>query len=356
MTAAFRPDLVTVDRLDLADAAACARVETWLVETDDATAFHRPAWTRAIEQGCRQRGHYLVAHLGTRIAGVLPLTEVRSALFGHALVSAGFAVGGGAIGTPGAIVRLIEAAAALGDRLGCATLELRGGHLPSAPRWTITDDAHAGFVRALAADDAAELLAIPRKQRAEVRRGLALGLDIATGNDAAARAAHHHAYATSVRNLGTPVFPRALFDAVLNEFGSDADILTVGQSGRTIASVLSLYHRGTVMPYWGGGTGEARALRANDVMYFALMRHARERGCTRFDFGRSKRDTGAFAFKKNWGFVPQPLAYATRCAEGAEPRVVNPLSPRYRLQIALWRRLPLVVANRVGPLIARGLG
>src|SRR3546814_5643441 len=89
--------------------------------------------------------------------------------------------------------------------------------------------------------------------------------------------------------LGTPVFPKALFDAVLDAFEGDADILTVREGGRPVASVLSLYWRGTVMPYWGGGTADARRLRANELMYFALMRHAREKGCTRFDFGRSKR-------------------------------------------------------------------
>jgi hypothetical protein len=147
-----------------------------------------------------------------------------------------------------------------------------------------------------------------------------------------------------------------LFETVIDAFGDDADILTVRHQGKPVASVLSLYHGGMVMPYWGGGTEAARGLRANDLMYFALMRHARARGCDRFDFGRSKAGTGAFAFKKNWGFVPEPLPYAVRTADGAVPRSVNPLDPKYRLKIALWQRLPLFAANRLGPLIARGLG
>jgi lipid II:glycine glycyltransferase (peptidoglycan interpeptide bridge formation enzyme) len=116
--------------------------------------------------------------------------------------------------------------------------------------------------------------------------------------------------------------------------------------------VLSLYFRGTVYPYWGGGTAEARGARANELMYYELMRHAAARGCTRFDFGRSKLGTGAFAFKKNWGFEPQPLAYAVHGAA----RDTNPLSAKYRLQVALWKKLPLALANRLGPAIARGLG
>src|SRR3546814_18192410 len=77
-----------------------------------------------------------------------------------------------------------------------------------------------------------------------------------------------------------------------------------------VASVLNLYHRGAVLPYWGGGTQEARGLRANDMMYFALMSHARSRGCTRFDFGRSEVGNGAAAFKKTVGFEPEPISSA----------------------------------------------
>jgi hypothetical protein len=121
-----------------------------------------------------------------------------------------------------------------------------------------------------------------------------------------------------------------------------------------VASVLSLYWRGTVYPYWGGGTHAARGLRANDRMYFALMAHARARGCTRFDFGRSKVGTGAAAFKKNWGFAGEPLSYASWSA--GTKREVNPLNPKYALMVRAWQRLPLPVANLIGPWISRGLG
>lgn len=144
--------------------------------------------------------------------------------------------------------------------------------------------------------------------------------------------------------------------SVLSAFGGDADILTVLSEGRAVASVLSLYHNGVVMPYWGGGVRDARRLRANGMAYYALMNHARDRGCTHFDFGRSKTGSGAFYFKKNWGFEPAPMAYAVRTADGQEPRDVNPNNPKYKAQIALWRKLPLPVANRLGPWIAKGLG
>ena len=321
------------------------------------TPFHRSAWATGVRDGCGQRGHVLVAERGGRIAGMVPLTEVHSPLFGRALCSTGFAVGGGVLADdPATAQALADAAWSLAGRLSCPTLELRGGSLPEGEGWQRKSGAHAGFVRPLALDDEAELLAIPRKQRAEVRRALGAGMTVETGRGLGDLAAHYAVYSEMVRNLGTPVFPRRLFSAMLAEFGADADILTIRHEGLAVASVLSLYHNGAVLPYWGGGTHAARGLRANELLYFALMRHARTRGCTRFDFGRSKLGTGAFAYKKNWGFEPEPLSYAVRSPPGEEAREINPLSPRYRAKIALWQRLPLPVANMVGPLIARGLG
>ena len=152
------------------------------------------------------------------------------------------------------------------------------------------------------------------------------------------------------------MFPRALFDAVLDLFGKDADILTSLHEGKPISSVLSLYHKGAVMPYWGGGNFAARTLRANDRLYFELMCHARQRGCTHFDYGRSKTGSGPYSFKKNWGFTPVPLSYSCWQAPGVEKRDTDPLSPRHAARIAVWKQLPLPVANFLGPFIARGLG
>ncbi|WP_033924157.1 FemAB family XrtA/PEP-CTERM system-associated protein [Sphingomonas sp. 35-24ZXX] len=356
------PSASAVRLVTLADQQERARLEGWLAAHPRTTAFHRPIWGEAVASATGHDYLALLAEDGRgAITGFLPLHAVHSPLFGGAMVSAGFAVDGGILATDDASgAALAEAAWQWTERYSAPTLELRGGWLPDDPRWTIKSDAHAGFAADLVEDgpdaDRKQLEWVPRKQRAEVRKGLANDLVVRTGSGALDRQQQYAVYAESVRNLGTPVFPRALFEAVMEAFGDDADILTVLHNDVPVASVLNLYHRGTVMPYWGGGVWDARALRANDVMYYALMNHARQRGCTRFDFGRSKVGTGAFAFKKNWGFEPAPLSYAVRNADGLPPRDVNPLSPKYRLQIALWQRLPLGIANRLGPWIANGLG
>ena len=340
--------MTRVRRADLASPADCATIDAFLDAHPDVTPFHRRNWVEAVTKACGHKSHYLIAGEG-HVTGVVPLHEVHSMLFGRALVSSGFAVGGGILANNAASVEALGAAAwALAGETSCPTLELRGGALPVDCAQDMTT--YLNFARDLAGDDEAELLAIPRKQRAEVRKALGNALTVDVGD----RRAHYAVYAESVRNLGTPVFPRALFDAVLNAFGDDADVLTVRSNGVPLASVLSLYHRGVVMPYWGGGTAAARPARANDMMYFALMRHARERGCTRFDFGRSKAGTGAAAFKHNWGFEGVPLVYGKRSIGKA--REINPLDPQYSRKVQLWQKLPLPVANILGPMIARGLG
>ena len=333
-----------------------ARIDAFVARHEDAQPFHRPQWSDAVEAGCGQRSHYLIAEDETgALAGILPLTAMRSRLFGSALVSTGFGVGGGILAdSETAAEALAGAAWQLAQRLGCATLELRGGAAPAG--FESKTGVYAGFVRDLPGDDEAILKAIPRKQRAEVRRAQGFGLSVATGRSAARLDTHYRLYAESVRNLGTPVFPRALFREMLAAFGDDADILTVSDGGMPLASVLSFYFNDTVYPYWGGGSEAARGRRANELMYYALMCHAARRGCTRFDFGRSKLGTGPFAFKNNLGFEPRPIFYAIRTVDGLPPREINPLDPKYRLQVAVWRKLPLWLANRLGPSISRGLG
>ena len=358
MNAPFRPVALRVSAANLRDPAELRRIAAFVQSHPQATVFHSPGWLLASAAGTGNRAHALVAERAGKLTAYLPLTEIHSPLFGRMLASSGFAVGGGLLAHDARqCPALFAALEELALRLSCPAIELRGGVLPHRRAgWTIKHDSHCGFVQSLAADDAAQLAQIPRKQRAEVRKGLTSDLCVTVGTTPADRAAHHAVYAESVRNLGTPVFPATLFGAVLNEFGEAADILTVWNGAAPVASVLSLYHGGAVLPYWGGGTPAARRLRANDRMYYELMLHARRRGCSQFDFGRSKTHSGAYDFKRNWGFEPEPLSYAQWTAPGTAARDADPTSARHSTRIAVWKRLPLRLTNLVGPMISRGLG
>jgi FemAB-related protein (PEP-CTERM system-associated) len=342
----------SVSPIDLSDVRACAAWDAYVMAQPSATAFHRTAWGLAIRDAFGHAPHYLVARQGETIVGVLPLILVKSLLFGNSLSSNAFAVYGGPVAdSPEAHAALDAAAWSVAQAHGIGVLEYRNQQR-LRPDWPVKDQTYATFKRPLVASSDENLKAIPRKQRAEVRKSLEKGLDVAIDRDARR---HFAVYAESVRNLGTPVFPEKLFAALLHHYGPDADVLSVLKDGAPVSSVLSLYHQGEVLPYYGGGTPAARDLRGNDHMYWMLMEHAVARGCTSFDFGRSKFGTGAFAFKKNWGFEPTPLLYEYRLAEGRAMPDVNPNNPKFAAMVAVWKRLPLPLANLLGPMVSRSL-
>lgn len=351
-----RADLA-VTMLDLADQVQAQGAEDFVKGRVDGTPFHRPAWLLAIARATGNRAHMLAAVAPSgQIVGLLPLTHVKSRLFGQALVSSGFAVDGGILADDAHVIAaLAEAAKDMARDKRVPSVELRGGSAPGE-EWTLHEGGHFGFARPLAADDEAELLAVPRKHRAELRKALANpALRVEVGRDERLIRAHYRVYSESVRNLGTPVFPARLFREILTRFGEDADILVIYEGDRPVSAVLTLYHDGRVMPFWGGGVADARRLRSNELMYYRLMGHGRVKGMTIFDFGRSKAGSGQAAWKKSFGFNPVPLAYHSWSTTG-ERRDVNPNSPHYQRRIELWKKLPLPVANLIGPWIARGLG
>jgi FemAB-related protein (PEP-CTERM system-associated) len=346
-----------ISQVDLDDARSVAQIEQWVVAHPASTPFHRPAWIKAVARGNGQRAEMLVARdAAGAIAGLLPLNVIHSPLFGRALVSSGFAVDGGILADSKAVADALAArAVSLAASWSCPTIELRGGDNPGAG-WITKADAYLGFTRPIAPDDEAELEACPRKHRAEVRKGFANELDIRFGSDQSVRDPFYALYCRTVHNLGTPVFPRAMFEQVLDAFGETAEIVLVSKDGEPLTAVAALYHGGKVMPYWAGADRNARNARSNEIAYFALMQRGRARGCHTFDFGRSKVGTGTANYKKNWGFEPTPLAYHIHAAPGHEPRDINPLSPQYARKVALWKALPKSVADLIGPWIARGLG
>lgn len=346
---------VSIEAADLVDAKICARIEGFVAAHPAGTIFHRPQWSRAVERGCRQRAHILIAERAGALVGCLPLTEIRSPLFGNALVSAGFGTGGGILAEDDlAAARLAEAGWAMAQERGCDSLELRGGQVPAG--FEARDDVYANFDRDLPDDADALLASIPRRQRTEVRRALESELTTSAGSDAAHRGAHFRVYAESVRNLGTPVFPSGLFGAMLDEFDDEADIVLVRRREEPVAALLNFYFKDVCQPFWGGGTFAARACRGNDLIYFDVMRRAIARGCTHADFGRSKIGTGPWSRKRIWGFEETPIVHGVRTAVGSAARQINPLDAKYRLKVEAWKRLPLWAANRIGPMIARGLG
>ncbi len=342
------------------DPSNVAAWDSFVATRPEATFFHQAAMPGLIARVFGHTDRSALALRGGEVAGVLPLVELRTRLFGHALISLPFCVYAGPLADgPDAAETLVGHAAGLLRQTGARVLELRSLD-PLPPEWFADPDAwptrsnlYATFRKPIAADEDTNFKAIPRKQRAVLRKGIERGLRAEVGRD---MALVHRIYAESVRNLGSPVFPRRWFDGLAAAFPGAADATVVHDGGQAVAGVLSFHWRDQVLPYYGGGIPAARDCHAYDFMYWDVMRRAAARGAGWFDFGRSKEGTGAYAFKKNWGFPATPLAYRFLLRPGEAIPDHNPLNPKYRLMIAAWKRLPLPVAGWLGPHLVRGLG
>jgi FemAB-related protein (PEP-CTERM system-associated) len=340
-------------RLARHDRAAAAAWDAFVLSCPQATFFHRAGWQRILADVFRHDTYFLYAELDGQVAGVLPLAHVDSALFGNSLVSLPFAVYGGVAAATQAVALALETEAArLARHLGVDHLELRNV-ARRHPDWPL-QDLYVTFRREILPDEEANMLAIPRKQRAMVRKGAKNGLrsEIDAGVER-----FFALYADNVHRHGTPAMPKKYFQALRTEFGADCEVLTVvAPDGRALSSVLSFYFRDEVLPYYAGDDVLARDLAANDFKYWELMRRACARGLKVFDYGRSKQGTGSYAFKKNWGFEPAPLHYEYQLYKRDAIPQNNPSNAKYRLMIEAWRRLPLGVANWLGPFVVRNLG
>jgi FemAB-related protein (PEP-CTERM system-associated) len=278
---------------------------------------------------------------------------VKSLLFGNALSSLPFCVYGGVVADNEEVAQVLRREACrLADDLNVGALEFRNREA-STTDWPVKE-LYYTFRKGIDSDDDVNLKAIPNRQRAMVRKGIKEGLQGEWGNTTGR---FYRVYAESVRNLGTPVFSAKYLRILKEVFGDDCGVLMITHDGQDVAAVMSFYFRDEVIPYYGGSTSAARTIKGvNHYMYWELMRRSAEQGYRLFDFGRSKAGTGPYSFKKNFGFEPQPLPYEYYLVKSDVMPDVNPLNPKYRMMINVWSKLPLPVANFVGPFLARSLG
>lgn len=342
-----------IKRLDPSDSEGASRWEKFVFACPEATFFHRAAWQGIIRDVFRHPTYFFYAEEQGKIHGVLPLAHVKSFLFGNALIALPFAVYGGvAANHPDAIAALETKAQELARELDVDHLEFR--NLAERHADWPNQDLYVTFRKEILPDVEANMLAIPRKQRAMVRKGITNGL-LSTVDANTER--FFALFADNVHRHGTPALPKRYFDTLLKVFGKDCEVLTVTTpEGQPLSSVLSFYFRDEVLPYYAGDDESARQFAANDFKYWELMRRSCERGLKVFDYGRSKVGTGPYSFKKNWGFEPQTLHYEYCLYKRNSIPQNNPSNAKYKLFIEAWRRMPIGLANLIGPHIVRNLG
>ncbi len=307
-----------------------------------------------IEEVFGHRTYYLSARTADGvIAGVLPLARLSSRLFGDFLVSLPYFNYGGAVATDAYVQGVLERKAEeLALQLAVSHAEFRDCSARDDGTPARTDKVTR--VRGLPDTDAELWQEIGSKVRAQVKKPLRSGAEVAVGG--VERLDEFYAvFARNMRDLGTPVYTRSLFEAVCRYMGSDASVVIVRLDGRPAAAAVLLRDGDSVEIPWASSLREHNRAGVNMLLYWEALAHAIRGGCRRFDFGRSTAGSGTDRFKRQWGGESVQLYWHYWLRSGNEPPRLNNDNPRYRLATAMWKRLPLAMTNRIGPRIVRNL-
>lgn len=316
--------------------------------------FHLSGWRRCVGEVFRHEPVYLVAEQGRRWLGVLPMCLVRSPFLGRNLISVPYGVYGGVLAESESVQELLFAhAAALGRERRAGYVELR--HLEPRPGQRPGSDLYVTFRRDLPDDPAQVLPSIPKKARAEVRRARDRH-DIRLQSDCDLDR-FFALFAENKQRLGSPALPRAWFRALVDEFAHKVVVhRAVDPAGRELAAVMSFLFKDTLAVYYSGSRTGVNHTGVNDFIYCGIMEWAVQAGFTRFDFGRSRVDTGPAHFKRNMGFLAEPLRYEyLLLGEDARLPDFHPSNPRLALPRRIWSKMPGLVANRLGGRLSRYL-
>jgi len=313
-----------------------------------------PAWLTILREGLNHEGFALEARANDLVCGFLPLTFVDTMLFGRFLVSLPYLNSNGVIAeSPDVQTLLIDRAAELADELNVRHLELRHEKPLEHPSLSVTITSKVHMRRQLPADTATLWKEYDSKVRNQVRKGEKSDLTVIWGGEELLEP-FYAVLSHNMRDLGTPVYGRALFRSILRTFPADAEICLVRLGSVPVATALLLHGPGITEVPTASSIREFNSTCANMLMYRHLLDRAVGRGQAIFDFGRSTMDGPTYTFKKQWGAVPHPAAwqYAVRHGRIGE---VRPDDPRYSRMIRLWQKLPVRLTQYIGPPIVRGI-
>jgi serine/alanine adding enzyme len=317
-----------------------------------ASLYHYWFWRELIREVFGHETQYWHArdHSG-RIVGILPIVEMRSVLFGSFGISMPFFNYGGAIGDRDEIEsQLMASSAEHAPQRGLRHVEYRDSRDRGSPAWQVRTDK---VVMELVLPDTPDSLwqKLGSKLRAQVKRPMKENVRVVEGRDELVRD-FYAVFARNMRDLGTPVYPQRFFTQIVKRIGERATILVAYHLEQPVAAGVLLRHRTRMEIPWASSLREFNQLGPNMLLYWSALKLAIEKGCRTFDFGRSTVGAGTFRFKQQWGARPVQLHWHYWMKDGGSVPKLNPDNPKFRLAIETWRRLPLAIANRIGPLIA----
>jgi FemAB-related protein (PEP-CTERM system-associated) len=318
-----------------------------------ATAYHTWRWRHIFHRAFNLQTEYLIARREGDVVGVLPLVVFRSWLFGRFAVSLPFVNYGGVIASDDDSARaLLGRATDVARDAGLAHVELRhqSRRYPALP----CKQHKVAMTLALPASIDEAWTGLDRKVRNQVRKAEKSGLTIESGGRDLIPD-FYRVFAHNMRDLGTPVYSRRLFEEVCAEFPEAARVFLVKHQQTTVAAGVTLRHRNTVEVPWASSLAAYRAMCPNNLLYWRVIEWAIDNGIPSLDFGRSTPDEGTYHFKQQWGAVPQALYWEYVLVGRPELPDQSPKNPRFSRAIAVWRRLPVGVTRAIGPLLVRNI-
>lgn len=320
-----------------------------LKEAEGATFCHLPGWRQVMEGAMGHEYLFLAARSEEgELLGGLPLVRMRSPFFGHHLVSVPFLNYGGPLGLEGVRKALAEAAKRLAEESGADRLVLRS-------RTALSVDLDPGrdkvMVRLELGDDPEALWThgFPSKLRSQIRRPQKAGMTCRFGPGE--RHAFYRVFAENMRDLGTPVHSRRLFDALAEVFPEEVVFGVVYHRELPVAGGCGFLWGGELEMTWASALREYNSMAPNMLLYWSFMEKAIERGAALFNFGRCTPGGGTHRFKSQWGGEDTPLAWLEWDRHGSGEPSAD--SWAYGVATRVWKRLPLALANRIGPFVSR---
>lgn len=335
-------------------AADDARWDAYVAGHPRANRYHLCAWRRIIESSLGHRGHYLMSSdEAGRVNGVLPLVRVRSMLFGDFLVSLPFVNYGGPCSDDPSIDRdLVNAAVDLARELGVRHLELRVEHPVDVDLQVRSRKVSMRLPLPSTPDEL--WAAIGTKMRNKIKRVERENLTVRMGREDQLDA-FYSVFATNMRDLGTPVYSKRLFESVLRELPDSTWIGAIYLGDEPVAAGLIVGFRDAIEVPWASSLQKVNSIRANTLLYWHLLKFSCEQGYRVFDFGRSSPDSGPYEFKRQWGATPLPLNWQYWIPEGSALPDLAPDNPKYQQAIKIWQKLPVSLTRIVGPHIVRNI-
>ena len=338
-------------RVVLASEAEGPRWDEYVASRTEACGAHAWRWRTVFEKAFNHETVEKAALRGERVCGVLPLVGFESFLFGRTLWSLPDLIYGGVVADDD-IVReaLVCEAESIALARRCRSVELRhvAAQFPTLPC--------RQHKVAMLLDDLSTLSweRLDKKVRNQIRKAQKSDLTVEHGGPELLDA-FYAVFSRNMRDLGTPVYSRRFFATVLEVFPERAALHVVRLGSKPVAAGLTFRTRRTVEIPWASSVRDFNHLCPNYLLYWSVLESARANGGHVFDFGRSTPGEGTFKFKEQWGAHPVPLHWEYVLPAGTPIPNTSPTNPKYAAAIALWKRLPLPVANCLGPYVVRGI-